>query len=173
MNSPRRTAAAGATALLLALACRDATAPTLEQRLAGTYDLTTTLVTRTYSVGCGLVPCRDTTVADSAPTLYGTIIVLDTVVRELNRSSLPVNSAVMHQSEDGTAEQTHEYYGSLAVTRDSIHVYGNLFSAFGGLIVFNGTLDGDSIAGTLDWNTYLGCCAVDYYSGTFVARRRP
>jgi len=39
-------------------------------------------------------------------------------------------------------------------------------------IYFNGKFVHGKIVGTLSWATYVGCCAVRRYGGTFVATRR-
>jgi hypothetical protein len=56
------------------------------------------------------------------------------------------------------------------VKGDSLTFLAPLYGSL--MVVMDGTVVGDEIEGQLYWHTYLGCCARQYYSGTFVAKRQ-
>lgn len=162
------------------IACSDSTAP-IAARIPGQYALTTVLESFTYSYSCnptsnGTV-CSDSTVAAGASKLYGTFVLGDTVQGDWKAMQFPVSDIVLHQADCALSvtqcsEKVTEWYsGSLSVTRDSLTIFG-LMS--GGIQLYlNGRFAGDSIVGDVSWATYLGCCAVRRYDGTFVATRQP
>ena len=168
---------AAGIAVALGLACSDSTAP-LSRRIAGSYTLTTDLQSYTYSKSCqptsnGTV-CTDTTIAAGPSTLYGTFTLVRTSAGGAGEMGFTITDASFHQA--GCAptntypctEAVASYSGSATVKGDSLMapLYGSM------LVVMNGTVVGDEIQGNLSWHTYLGCCAHQYYSGTFVAKRQ-
>jgi hypothetical protein len=177
---PRKlTLIAAGAAVTLGLACSDSTAPPLSRRIAGTYTHTTDLQTYTYSTICqgtnnGTV-CTDTTVDAGPSKLYGTFTLVDTSAGHGGDMGFRIADASFHQA--GCAptntypctEAVASYSGSATVKGDSLTfvapLYGSMF------VVMNGSVVGDEIRGQVDWHTYLGCCAQQYYSGTFVAKR--
>jgi hypothetical protein len=187
MNNRRRTAtaalAAGATALLLALACSDATGPSLSQRIPGTYDFTASLSTYYHagpsdcSIVSGYTQCSTRTDTAGASKLYGTFAVGDTVPGTTTQMVFAVTGASMHQAECGASltpctEYVAQYYpGQLTLTRDSLELDATLSG--GVQIILHGQFVDDHFVGTVQWSPYLGCCLVSRYSGTFVAQRRP
>jgi hypothetical protein len=180
-RTPRLFAAAIAIAVTLGLACSDSTAPALSRRIAGTYVLTTDLQSYTYSKSCQSTPngtvCTDTTVAAGSSKLYGTFTLVDTNAASSKNMGFTVSAASFHQagcSPTNTypcTETVASYSGSATVTGDSLKFVAPLYGSM--LVVMNGIVVGDEIQGNLSWHTYLGCCAHQYYSGSFVARRQP
>ena len=169
---------AAGIAVILGLACSDSTAPSL-QRIAGNYALTTDLQSYTYSKSCqptsnGTV-CTDTTIAAGPSKLYGTFTLGHASAESTGDMGFTIDDASFHQA--GCAptnnypctESVAAYSGSATVTGDSLKFVAPLYGSM--LVVMNGTVVGDEIRGQVSWHTYLGCCAHQYYSGTFVAKR--
>ena len=178
-----------AVAVTLALGCSDSTAP-ISSRIPGTYELSTVLDSLTYSDYCslamsGMPPiCHDTTVANTTGTLHGFI----TLVRFSHLAELALGDTVQGTPTDvvfqvpaGSVEEkfcgscspsAQSYYSTTAtVGRNGLRFQARLQA--GVLVVLDGTVGDGEITGRVDWHTYLGCCMVSYYSGTFVARRQP
>ena len=169
-----------ATALSLALACSDSTAPPLSRRIAGTYALTSTLTSYTYSNSCrptsnGTV-CTDTTVVVEGMKMDGTFMLVDaTDPRSTTNMAFTVPDAVLHVTScdpiaSSCTAAVSSYSGSATVHGDSLEFEAPLY---GSVEVFlKGNVIGDEIQGGVIWYTYLGCCAHQYYTGTFIAKRQ-
>lgn len=165
---------------VLVFACSDSTAP-LISRIPGDYELTTVLDSFTYSYSCtssvnGLI-CSDSTVSAGASRLYGTFTIGDTIKGDGRAFLFPVSNVVLHNADCAlTTTQCSEATSpwssaSITVRRGSSAVFGQFL--YLQPIYFNGTFGDDKIVGTISWATYVGCCVVRHYDGTFVATRRP
>ena len=170
----------GAVAIAVVAACSDSTAP-ISRRIPGTYELTTVLDTYSYPSDCvltnnGLSCTTVVTVPAGASKLYGTFTVGDSINGTSRELNFPVTNIVFHQADCAlssgpcTEASTAWYSGGLTLKRDSLTVYGQLSGQV--QLYFTGRLDDDRFVGTITWMTYVGCCGVRYYSGTFVARRQ-
>lgn len=169
----------GSMGSVLVLACSDSTAP-ITARIPGRYALRTVLDSFTYSYSCNPtsngVRCSDSTVAAGASKLYGTFMLGDTIPGTWKAFAFPVTGIDLHQADCAlSATQCSEKMGewrsgSLTVDRDSLTIFGQFSGDI--QLYLNGRFVGDSIAGDISWATYLGCCAVRRYDGTFVATRQ-
>lgn len=172
-----RVAFSGAILIAIALACSDSTAP-LSNRLRGTYELSTVLDSLTYSYNCaspapGMPPrCRDTTVVNSIGRMHGFVTIGDTVAGSRENMSFQVPAGTLDQVMCGSCgPSASDYFATTAtVGRDSLTF--NLRLGAGVLVILDGTVADDTIAGKVVWHTYLGCCRVSYYTGTFVMKRQ-
>ena len=166
---------AAGIAVTLGLACSDSTAPSLSQRIAGTYALTTDLQSFTYSLSCTGTACTDTTV-DAAPSkLDGTFTLVNASGGGSGEMQFTISNASLHEvhcgrGTDPCADGVASLSGAATVAGDSLEF---LTTLYGGTVVeLHGAVVGDEIRGELVWQTYFGCCAHEYYSGTFVAKRQ-
>lgn len=165
-------------AVMVALGCSDSTAP-ISSRIRGTYELSTVLDSLTYSDYCSLATssmppiCHDTTVANTVGTLHGFITLGDTVQGTSTGMVFQVPAGAVEEKFCGSCSPSAEsYYSTTAtVSRSNLGFQARLQA--GVLVVLDGTVGDGEITGRVDWHTYLGCCMVSYYSGTFVARRQP
>lgn len=162
------------------LACSDSTSPTLSRRIAGTYALTTALQSYTYSTTCqpttGAPVCTDTTVDASASKLNGTFRLVSASSRSSGDMEFTITDANLHEVDcrEGTSpcgERVESLSGEATVTGGSLAFVA---AVYGGMTFeLHGTVVGDEIRGDLTWRTYTGCCAHQYYLGTFAAKRQP
>jgi len=165
-----------AVAVAMALACSDASAP-ISSRLRGTYELMTVLDSLTYSDYCshssGPPVCHDTTVANTTATLHGDITLGDTIQGTPSDMVLHMPAGALEQTICAScAPNAADYLATTAtVSRDGLRFEARLDA--GVLVVLDGTVANDEITGRVTWHTYLGCCMVNYYTGTFVAKRQP
>jgi hypothetical protein len=167
----------GAILITVALACSDSTAP-LVSRLPGTYELSTVLDSLTYSDYCslptqGMPPqCHDTTVVNSTGKLHGFVTIGDTVQGTPTDMTfqLPAGSLAEIICGSCTSIPAGYYSTTATVGRDSRTFQARLSS--GVLVILSGTIIDDMITGKVVWHTYLGCCMVSYYTGTFIMKRQ-
>ena len=167
-----------AMAVILAVACSDLTRPTAS-RVRGTYELSTVLETLTYSSSCLPTPngvqCTDSTVDAGSSKLYGSFTIGDEIPGPAGYITLAMTGADIHMSDCGisTSPCTETVApftsGSASVNLDSREFSAPIYGA--ALVALHGTLGNGEISGSVQWHTYLGCCAVRYYSGTFVAKQ--
>jgi hypothetical protein len=165
----------GTVAFVLALACGDTTGPAVPRNpIAGTYDLTTVLNTYTFPTGDYLSGTGGfATSSAGGASLVGTLIISDSV--DAGPATVLRATASVMENPFPTAGHTfaNEYLGDLAVRADSMGISMNATdtNVVEHIVLSNGTFAGDSIFGTLDWQTKQGPAAT-LLAGTFVARRR-
>jgi hypothetical protein len=87
-----------------------------------------------------------------------------------------ISGANLHEvvCAEGTSpcvERVESLSGAATVTGDSLEFVAPLYG--GTMVELLGAVVGDEIRGDLIWRTYFGCCAHQYYIGTFVAKRQP
>jgi hypothetical protein len=176
MYSPYRSSAivfSCAGAVILALACSDATGPGEPRHpIVGVYDVTATLQTYEYPTSTTMPYTFDTVAAGSA-RLSGTLTIDDSVVVKPGTVELPEYAAYMQETDIAGNTRSADYttaYVPLRVSGDSMGVSGVLGSAYESLVLPTGTFAGDSIVGTLEWDARLGP-RHEIYRGTYVARR--
>jgi hypothetical protein len=178
----------GAILVTVALACSDSTAP-LANRLPGVYELSTVLDSLTYSDYCSLptsntsLPvCHDTTVVNSTGALHGLVTLGDTVQGTPTNMMFKVPAGNLEGVICGSCSPSPmDYYETAAAVGRNKSTFQLRLSA-GALLILdgtvehvmtpNGTLLGNEITGRVVWHTYLGCCMVRYYTGTFVLKRQ-
>jgi hypothetical protein len=149
--------------------------------MPGNYELTTVLDSFTYSYSCSLgdngLVCLDTTVSAGASRLYGSFTVGDTVQGDWRTFQFPLTDIVLHDADCALSttqctEATSAWSaGSITMRRDSLQVFGQFLYPVP--IYLSGKFEDGRIVGSVSWATYVGCCAVRRYDGTFVATRQP
>jgi hypothetical protein len=178
-NPSRRTllAFSGAILITVALACSDSTAP-LVRRLPGTYELSTVLDSLTYSDYCSLPTqntpprCHDTTVVNSTGRLHGFVTIGDTVQGTPTDMAFQLPAGTLDEIPCGSCSSSPAgYYSTTATVGRNSRTFQARLSP--GLVILSGTIINDVIIGKVVWHTYLGCCMVSYYTGTFLMKRQP
>lgn len=169
-----------AMASVFIIACSDSTAP-VARHIPGTYEFTTVLDSFTYPSNCTLTSngtrCDLSRVAAGPSKIYGTFTLGDTIPGTWDAYQFPVSNIAFHQADCALpttecAEGTSTWYGgSFTVKRDSLTFFGDIPGAVH--VYLGGRFVDDRFVGTVSWYTYIGCCGSRYYSGTFVAARKP